>query len=175
VIFVDPFGRRGVKSCADPGVTAWDAAKDLVSAVAWLKSQPFVDRARITAVGWSWGGDAALTALADYTEEQLVFSRTIAYYPYCTRVAPWKARLPVLLLVGGDDDIARTALCQEAAKQSAAPRMVKIVVYPGAQHAFDMSELPPAKMKGALGTLGYHPQAAAAAWEEVQRFLQAAR
>jgi dienelactone hydrolase len=51
---------------------------------------------------------------------------------------------------------------------------VKIVVYPGAQHGFDVSELPP-KMQYPAGTLGYHPQAAAAAWEEMQRFLQPAK
>ena len=174
VIFVDPFGRRSVKGCTDPGVTVWDAAKDLVSAAAWLKSQPFVDQARITAVGWGWGGTAVLTDLADYAEEQLVFSRAIAYYPNCQRVRPWKVRLPVLILLGGDDDMVRAAPCHEVAKQSAAPAMVKIVVYPGAQNSFDMSELP-AKSKTGFGTVGYHPQAAAAAWEEVQRFLRVAR
>ena len=38
----------------------------------------------------------------------------------------------------------------------------------------DVSELPP-KMQYPAGAIGYHPQAAAAAWEEVQRFLQPAK
>jgi dienelactone hydrolase len=48
---------------------------------------------------------------------------------------------------------------------------MKIVAYPGALHGFDTSELPP-KMKYPGGTIGYHPEAAAAAWEEIERFLK---
>ena len=78
------------------------------------------------------------------------------------------------MLLGGEDNVVRNRSCQELAKKSDNPDAVKIVIYPGAQHGFDRSELPP-KMDYAspvFGTLGYHPQAAAAAWEEVQRFLQ---
>jgi dienelactone hydrolase len=78
------------------------------------------------------------------------------------------------MLLAGDDDVAPGKACQEAAKSSATPDAVKIVVYPGAQHAFDVSELPP-KMKYPFGTIGYQPQAAAAAREETERFLKAAR
>jgi hypothetical protein len=42
-------------------------------------------------------------------------------------------------------------------------------VYPGARHVFEVSELP-AKMRYRFGTIGYDPQAGAAAWEEVQGF-----
>ena len=48
--------------------------------------------------------------------------------------------------------------------------MVTPVVYPGARHAFDVAELP-ATMRYGLATIGHHPQAAAAAWEELRRFL----
>jgi len=48
--------------------------------------------------------------------------------------------------------------------------MVTTVVYLEARHAFDVPELP-AKMRYGLATIGHHPQAAAAAWEELQRFL----
>jgi hypothetical protein len=37
-----------------------------------------------------------------------------------------------------------------------------------------MSELPPRTFYE-FGTIGYHPQAAAAAWEEIDKFLQIAR
>jgi dienelactone hydrolase len=172
VVFADYLGRRGLKSCAGAPITSKDAARDLVSAAAWLRSQPSVDQARITAMGWSYGGGAVLVALAEYTDEQLGFSRAIVYYPDCRAVKAWKANLPVLMLLAGDDDVAPSKLCQEAAKRFA-PAAVKIVVYPGAQHAFDLSELP-AKTKYPFGTIGYHPQAAAAAWEEIQQFLSLA-
>jgi dienelactone hydrolase len=172
VVFADYIGRRGLKSCME--VTHSEAAKDLIGAAVWLKSQPSIDPARITALGWSYGGGAVLRALSDYNAEQLVFSRAIVYYPYCT-VSSWKTKVPVLMLLAGEDNVDPNTPCQEAAKKSAIPDAVKIVVYPGAQHCFDMSELP-AKMKYAsAGTIGYHQQAAAAAWEEIERFLQSAR
>lgn len=78
--------------------------------------------------------------------------------------------MPALILLAGEDNVNPNTECQEAAKKSAIPDAVKIAIYPGAQHAFDMSELPP-KMNYAFGTLGYHPQANAAAWEEIDAFF----
>jgi dienelactone hydrolase len=171
VVFADYLGRRGLTSCAGAPITHADAAEDVVAAAAWLKSQPSVDQTRITVLGWSYGGGAALVALSEYTEEQLAFSRAIVYYPDCRAVRPWKITMPVLMLLAGEDDVAPGKRCQQAVQGSAVAEAVKIVVYPGAQHAFDVSELPP-KMQYPAGTIGYHSQAAAAAWEEVQQFLQ---
>jgi dienelactone hydrolase len=74
------------------------------------------------------------------------------------------------MLLAGEDDVAPGKRCQQAVKESTVSDAVKIVVYPRAQHGFDVSELPP-KMRYPAGTIGSHPQAAAAAWEELQRFL----
>ncbi len=166
VVFVDYLGRRRVRDCF--GFRASEAAGDLVAAATWLKSQPFIDAGRITAIGWSFGGGAVLTALNEYKTEQLILTRAIIYYPMCMDPP---SKVPVLMLLGEEDDVVRNKSCQEVAKKSDIPEAVKIVIYPGAHHGFDMSELPP-KRGYAFGTLGYHPQAAAAAWEEVQRFLQ---
>ncbi len=54
------------------------------------------------------------------------------------------------------------------------PAAVKIVVYPGALHAFDVPDLPP-KMKYGFATIGYQPEAAASARREVEQFLRARR
>lgn len=170
VIFVDYLGDRGLQSCARAPITHADAARDLVSAAAWLRSRPDVDGTRIAALGWSYGGGAILLALAEHTEEQLGFSRAVVYYPDCRPVKPWKVSIPVLMLLAGDDDVAPGKACQTAAKRSAVPNAVNIVTYPGAYHAFDVAELP-AKTRYPFGTIGYHPQAAAAAWDQVQRFL----
>jgi dienelactone hydrolase len=48
---------------------------------------------------------------------------------------------------------------------------VEILLYPQARHAFDVPELPPLLPWRGGGTLGHDPNAAAAAWEEVKRFL----
>jgi len=173
VIFVDYLARRGLKTCAGP-VTHDDAARDLISATAWLRSQPGVDPSRITAMGWSYGGRAVLAALAKHTEQPVGFSRAVVYYPDCRALEPWKAVLPVLMLLGGDDDMTPAKLCQEAVKKVAAPAAVKIVVYPGALHAFDVPELP-AKMRYGFATIGSHPEAAASARKEVEQFLRAGR
>jgi dienelactone hydrolase len=170
VVFADYLGRRGVKTCAGP-VTHQDVARELVSAAAWARDQPTVDRGRITAIGWSYGGRGVLVALAKHVQERLAFSRAIVYYPDCRALEPWKSALPVLMLLGGSDDMTPASLCQEAVKRAGVPATVKIVVYAGARHAFDVPELP-AKLRYGLATVGYDPQAAAAAREEVLRFLR---
>jgi len=172
-IFVDYLGRRGLKTCAGP-ITHEDAARDLMAATAWLRSQPAVDRSRITAMGWSYGARAVLVALANHTGSQLGFSRAVVYYPDCRALEPWKPAVPVLMLLGGDDDMTPAKLCQEAVKRVTAPGTVKIVVYPGTLHGFDVPELP-TRMRYGFGSIGYHPQAATAARREIEQFLRADR
>ena len=173
VIFVDYLGRRGLKTCAGP-ITHDDAARDLLSAAAWLRSQTVVDHSRIAAMGWSYGARAVLAALAKHTASTVSFSRVVVLYPDCRALQPWNGAVPVLMLLGGDDDMTPANLCQEVATRLAVPPAVKIVVYPGALHAFDVAELP-AKMRYGLATIGYHPEAAAAARREIEQFLRAAR
>jgi dienelactone hydrolase len=170
VVFVDYLGRRALKTCAGP-VTHDDAARDLTSAAMWLSAQPWVDASRITAMGWSYGARAVLEALAMRTDRPPTFSRAIVFYPDCRALEPWTARLPVLMLLGGDDDMTPATLCQEAVRRLTVPDSVKVVVYPGAFHAFDVPQLP-AKMRYGFGTIGYRPEAAAAAQKEVDRFLR---
>jgi dienelactone hydrolase len=173
VLFVDYVGRRGLQNCARaPMVTEGHAAKDLVTAVMWLRSQDSVDKTRISALGWSYGGGAVLVALADYTEEQLGLSRAIVYYPVCRAVRPWRVATPVLMLLAGDDEVAPGRACQASVEKSAIPGVVKTVTYHGALHAFDVAEIPEGT-RGPGGAMGYNAQAAVAAWEEVQRFLKA--
>lgn len=172
VLFADYLGRRGLTSCVSGRISRSDATRDVVAAATWLKLQPFVDPARVSALGWSWGGGAILAALAEHTEDQLGFSRAIVYYPTCQWLRPWKNATPVLMLLAGADDVAPGDTCEEVAKSSAVPGAVKIVLYSGAQHAFDVSDLPP-KMTYRFGTIGYDPQAAAAAQQEIERFLKA--
>jgi dienelactone hydrolase len=173
VLFADYFGRRGLTGCG-PALSHVDAGKDVVAAALWLKSEASVDAARIATIGWSFGGAAVLAALAEHREAQLGLSRAVVYYPVCRGVRAWKTETPILMLLAGDDDVAPAKACQDAVRANAKPETVRIVVYPGAHHAFDVSELPP-RMKYGFGTIGYQPQAAAAAWAETERFLKAAR
>lgn len=174
VLFVDYVGRRGLQNCARGPVSEEDVAQDLVTAVTWLRSQPSVDEARISAVGWSYGGGGVLVALADHTEEQLGVSRAVVFYPVCRAVRPWSVTTPVLMLLGGDDEVAPSQACQAAARKSATPHAVKTVTYHGALHAFDVSEMPP-ETRGPGGMMGYSAPAAAAAWKEAWQFLEVSK
>lgn len=170
VVFADYLMRLG-----KPLPDILDTAGVLLETAAWLKFQPSIDPARITAIGWSFGGGAILAAVNKFSTEQLIFSRAIVYYPACGGLwGEWKPKVPVLMFLGDADRVTPIAACQEAAKKIANPDLVKAVVYPDALHCFDMSELPPRTFYD-FGTIGYHPQAAAAAWEEIEKFLQIVR
>ena len=168
VVFADFLGRRALKTCAGP-VTHEDAARDLGEAVEWLRTQPGVDPARIAAMGWSYGGRAVLVALAG--DRAAALSRAVVFYPDCRALPPWKASLPLLMLLGGDDDMTPAKLCQEAASRSAVPAAAKVLVFPGALHGFDIPDLP-AKKRYGFATIGYHREAATAAQKEVEEFLR---
>jgi len=170
VLWADYLRRRNLQSCTE-GVSQFEAAQDAIDAAAWLKSQPYVDAKRVAAVGWSYGGGAVLSILATRGANALTFSRVAAFYPYCAAVAPWSNRTPVLILLAGSDDVAPHSLCKSALDGSSARADIKLINFEGAYHAFDQLGRPP-KMKTAFGTLGYQPQAAAAALKELDRFLQ---
>ena len=163
VVWADYIGRRNLFSCFS-GVTPEEAAEDAVAAAAWLRSQNEVDARRITVMGWSWGGGAVLLALGSYSVEELIFTRAIVYYPYCTSMKPWTHRVPVLVLQGDADSTAPPEMCKSVLETSAQKGDVKVITYSGAKHCFDMSE-----------NFGFHPEAAAAAWEEIQRFLNSTK
>ena len=173
VVFADYLGRRALKTCAG-AITHEEAARDVVAAAAWLGGQSDVERARIAAMGWSYGGRAVLVALARSGASPPGFSRAVVYYPDCRALEPWETPTPVLMLLGGEDDMTPARLCQEAVTRVATPAAVKVVVYPGARHAFDVPDLP-AAMKLGFATIGYHPEATAAAQQDVDQFLRAGR
>lgn len=172
VLFVDYLGRRSLKTCARAPITHAMGAMDLLDAAAYVKSQAWADPGRVTAVGWSWGGGIVLVALMEYPANELGFGRAIVYYPDCRPVRPWKTAVPVLMLIGGEDEVAPGKPCIEAAKKHPSPETVTVRVYAGAHHAFDVAELPP-RTRYEFGTIGYHAEAATAAAEEVRAFLKA--
>ncbi len=141
------------------------------------RSPPDVDARRITVMGWSYGGGAVLTALASYNVEDMIFTKAIVYYPSLNWWAtpPWSHRVPLLALLGDADEISPPRMTKSLFEKSAEKGDVKVVIYPGARHCFDFSELPPRKEVRFFGTIGSSPEAAAAAWEEVQRFLGPAK
>ena len=95
----------------------------------------------------------------------------ITYHPGCRKVRPWQVKIPVLMLTGALNDFYPPAHCQALRAQLPADTPVTLRVFPEARHGFDYRGLPPV-LKYGKGTMGYHPEATAAAWKEVQQFLQ---
>jgi dienelactone hydrolase len=169
-LFVDDFGTRGLKeTCA---VDFQPALADAYGALAWLSRLSDVDPARIAAVGFSQGGDTALKIATSGSREGATgFRAAAAFYPPCANVAGERLTIPTLILVGAHDEVTPATDCVALAKEQP-PGRVKLVVYPGAAHAFDLTEFGAgAKVMGM--TLAYDRNAASRSWAELRAFLAA--
>jgi dienelactone hydrolase len=166
-LFVDDFATRGLKqTCA---VDFPEGVADAFGALAFLSGQSFVDRARIAAVGSSQGGDTVLKLAASPAAGEGSFKAAAALYPPCANEADAQLKIPTLILVGAKDDVTPAADCERlAARQPAS--MVKLVVYPGGRHGFDLPEFGGGTR--VLGmTLAYDRPAAEKSRAELRDFL----
>lgn len=167
---VDSFTARGIgNTCrGEPAPRVEDA----YGALAYLARQPFVDPQRIALLGFSAGGIATLSAVGerdfDLFENEHRFKAAIAFYPFCRPDSTFA--VPTLILIGDADDWTPASYCQDMMAKRRADAPVRLIVYPGAHHAFDAPFLQPGRI-----TFGhrveYHAAAAAMATEEVKRFL----
>ncbi|HLX97289.1 MAG TPA: dienelactone hydrolase family protein, partial [Roseiarcus sp.] len=156
---------RGLKeTCA---VDFQPALDDAYGALAWLSRLSDVDPARIAAVGFSQGGDTALKIAAGGGAPG--FRVAAAFYPPCANVGGARLKIPTLILVGARDDVTPAADCAGLVSRQA-PGMAKLVVYPGAAHAFDLPEFG-AGTKVMGMTLAYDRNAASRSWAELRAFL----
>jgi dienelactone hydrolase len=173
-LFVDDFSTRGLKeTCA---VDFNEALPDALGALAFLSKLPFVDPARIAAIGYSQGADTALKlALSRPAAPPSVgdpsFKAAAAFYPPCENEAGAELRIPTLILVGANDEVTPAADCDRLTKrQTGAP--VRLVVYPGASHGFDNPEFGDgARILGMW--LAYDRPAAERSRAELREFLAA--
>jgi dienelactone hydrolase len=166
-LFVDDFSTRGLKeTCA---ADFDEAAPDALGALAFLTGLAFVDKARIAAVGFSQGGDTALKLAASAGAGDPRFKAAVAFYPPCANEANATLAIPTLILVGADDDVTPAADCERlAARQSGS--MVKLVVYPGARHGFDLPEFGAGRQVIGM-TLAYDRPAAEKSRAQLRDFL----
>jgi dienelactone hydrolase len=148
---VDSFGPRGLKNTCGGGAPV-DLAFDAYRALNFLVQQPFVDPARVAAVGFSQGGWLALSSVEHGAVEQAShnkFRAAVAFYPRCLGFKG-DMTVPTLILIGELDDWTPASECRNMVdgkddwgisrhKGEGAP--VKLVVYPGAYHAFDAASL----------------------------------
>jgi dienelactone hydrolase len=167
-LFVDDFSTRGLKeTCA---VDFNEAMADAYGALGFLAGQPFVDAARIAAVGFSQGGDTALRLAASPAGPGAAFKAAAAFYPPCANEADTSLKTPTLILVGARDDLTPAADCAALAKRQA-PGEVTLIVYPGAAHAFDLPEFGAGRQVMGM-RLAYDRGAAERAWAQLRDFLK---
>jgi dienelactone hydrolase len=172
-LFVDDFSTRGLgETCA---VDFPEGVADAYGALAFLARQPYVDPARIAAIGYSQGADTALTlasahfASAYPLPQGLAFKAAAAFYPPCANQSGAPMRIPTLILIGQADAVTPAADCETLAHQSGE---VSLHVYPGAGHGFDNPEF--GKGRRVLGMrLEFDRAAAKKAQAELRRFLAA--
>jgi dienelactone hydrolase len=165
---VDSFAPRGVEHVCN-NVAAWAVrrADDAHSARAWLAEQPYVDVKRIAVMGMSNGGRTVLAALRTTAKHTDRFVAGIALYPGCQSDVNSRFDAPLLVLIGNADTATPARFCEQM-KAAQPASALKLVVYPNAQHAFDM-RLPDRTVLGMK--LGYDAEADADTRRQVVEFL----
>jgi dienelactone hydrolase len=167
VVFVDYVGRRMQGNCAH--ISQAEVSADILEAATWARTQPGVDQTRISVIGWSYGAGGVLAALRTMPAPP-AFTKAVLYYPVCRGAVPWSAAVTALMLLGERDDIAFPDLCSAPSKTMPAERL-RMIIYPGARHGFDMRGLPGGDRQPP-GAPGYNTDAALASWAAVLEFLK---
>ncbi|WP_167406991.1 dienelactone hydrolase family protein [Bradyrhizobium forestalis] len=157
---------------------------DIAASRAWLMKQAWVARDRVSLIGWANGASALLWAVRPQSAARDLspdFRAAIAFYPDCRISAGlgWSTRVPTLVLIGADDDVASPPACRQmvdgARGRSA---LARIVVYPGADHDFDRANMPLHAAAGSSDAaaperdhLGTDAEARAASQKDVAQWL----
>lgn len=179
---VDSFGPRGIDNTCGNG-TPTEMAFDAYRALDFLVRQHAVDPDRVAVLGFSQGGWLALSSVEQGVVEHSSshkFRAAAAFYPNC-RTIQGNLTVPALIMIGGLDDWTSAAGCRQLAegaddygvsrRREGAP--IKLIVYPGAWHAFDSLAL-----KTPKELLGHHLEYNQAAADQsavaLREFLDAA-
>ncbi len=114
---------------------------DAYGALEWMASQTFAIPTRIALLGFSQGANIGLSIAASGPGAKrpgnATFAAAILYYPYC-RPDGAVVKIPTLVLVGEADDWSSARECRAMmALRNGTGAAEQLVVYPGAQHAFN--------------------------------------
>jgi dienelactone hydrolase len=142
---VDSFATRGIQEACDRPMP--DRQADAWGAMLYLSKLPFVDHERIAVLGSSQGGIVTMRLASTHdvklfdVPDELNFKAAVAFYPRCS-VASQKLAIPTLILIGELDDWTPARNCEQwMGLRDGKGAPVKLVVYPGAYHAFDFPGL----------------------------------
>jgi dienelactone hydrolase len=159
---LDSFSPRGkasgicTEALAKRNLHPADRRLDVQGALRWIKQQPWVDQERLLLLGWSHGASTLLSsidrggivAVSDWPPDLGDFKAAVAFYPGCTpasQTSQYRLKLPLLLMIGEDDNWTPARACQVFYDQQARhlqaagldPARLQLKLYPGAHHGFD--------------------------------------
>jgi dienelactone hydrolase len=179
---LDSFTARGYSNvCANTSqVKPSERAQDVLAAAYLLAVRPDVRPDRIAMLGLSHGAGTAIYVARDHEElrsgrERLAARRgklvaSVALYGGCGPSPGYPVIIPLLALLGGNDDWTPAASCVALANTQA-NGIMQAMVYPDAYHSFDAAggiEKP----HSAYGhMLAYNPAATADAHQRAVEFL----
>ncbi|MGX4807067.1 dienelactone hydrolase family protein [Bradyrhizobium guangdongense] len=157
---------------------------DIAASRAWLMKQTWVERDRVSLIGWANGASALLWAVRPQAVARDAgpdYRAAIAFYPDCRISAGlgWSTRVPTLLLIGANDDVSSPPACRQMVEGAhGRSALARIVVYPGAYHDFDRANTPlhaaggsPDAAAPEHGHLGTDSEARAESQKEVAEWL----
>lgn len=175
LLIVDSFRPRGIGDrCAQSFGAPADRVMDAFGALLYLARLPFIDPDRIAVLGYSQGGEVALSAVkldGIGTQFERKFRAAVAYYPLC-EVSIGAVSAPTVILIGELDEITPAQQCREMmARRSGEGAALRLVVYPGAHHAFNSVRLR-GKPEYFFGHLEYNEAADHAAHREMLAALR---
>ena len=161
VLVIDPFYSRGIKdTIADQGQLSFAAsAYDVLASAKFLRGRKDIDGRRLGATGGSRGGTAVLMAETAPLSDAVLgkgngLRAVVAGYPWCGvqfRSARLAARASLLVLSGDRDDWVSPLQCQdETHAMEVAGQDVKMMLFPGARHAFDREGVAPRAVPDAV-------------------------
>ncbi len=171
VYLIDVHRAEGVLTACAGEIQREILAEYISVAIGWVADQPQVDRDNIHLIGWSMGGSGVLEWLHGPREEAKKLKSAIAVYPNCGDMSDLTVQMPILMLLGGADDIAEPDNCEKLVSSAAVKEQVHLKVYPDARHGFDIADAPPVIDIGGGMTVGYQRDAAEGSWNEILLFL----
>lgn len=142
VVAPDSFGPRGETSVCGRGnvVNGNMRVADVAGAIDFLNAQPFVRKNEIGLIGHSHGGWTTMRAIQkSYGLAARGLKAAVAYYPSCQQRFDRDVAVPLLILIGDQDDWTRADDCRKLqAAGFTQPGLVDVVYYPNAHHGFDI-------------------------------------
>jgi len=142
-IAIDSLAPQGLHNACRDTTQSRTQAADARAALAWMRTQTFIDPAHLAILGYSMGAIAALDVMDSraITVAPPGLVAAVTYYPACSRRGATSLLVPLRILDGSADDWTPAPACQLLADDATnAGKTVQITTYPGATHAFNINE-----------------------------------